>query len=239
MLTLLNGSREAARDALHHFWRQDAIRMPFFQALLGLFVIADLTLILIHILYITGVIVTRLYSIQNDQGYAEFYQALKEGWLVLIFAWYALQSRNWRYLSWAAIFFYVLLDDFLMVHERVGEVLAITLNLQGSFGLRGQDMGELIVFGCSALILLPMLALAYRFGNSTFRRDTLVFVGALLLYIVFALGVDMLHIPFLDTPYSDLFGLLEDGGELVIISLMLWMGFLLLARGGINRSTNC
>jgi hypothetical protein len=220
-------------DTWRDFWQQATIQMPFFRALLALLLSIDLALILIHVLYMTGVIVTRLYSIENDQGYAEFYQAIKQGWLALIMFLYALQSANLRYLAWSAIFCYILLDDFLMVHERVGEAIVETWQIEDQLGLRGQDIGELMVFGVAGLLLLPLLAVALYSGDQRFRRDSLLLIAGFVLYAGFAIGVDIVHIFFLETSLSSFFGLLEDGGELMLVSFLLWIGFLMLARQGL------
>jgi hypothetical protein len=215
------------------FWQQATIQMPFFRALLALLLSVDLALILIHVLYMTGVIVTRLYSIENDQGYAEFYQAIKQGWLALLMLLYARRSANFRYLVWSAIFFYVLLDDFLMVHERVGEAIVNTWQFEDQFGLRGQDFGELLVIGLAGLVLLPLLARSLYSGNQRFRQDSLLLIAGFVIYAGFAIGVDIVHIFFLETSLSSFFGLLEDGGELMVITFLLWVGLLMLARQGL------
>jgi hypothetical protein len=146
---------------------------------------------------------------------------------------YARQRANYRYLAWSAIFFYVLLDDFLMLHERVGEVIVNMWQIEDRFGLRGQDFGELLVIGTAGLLLLPLLAGCFYTGDQRFRRDSLLLIAGFVIYAGFAIGVDMVHILFLETSLSSFFGLLEDGGELILISCILWVGFLMLAREGL------
>lgn len=218
------------RETLTDFWQYVPMQVPFSRALLALLLSIDFALIAIHVLFMMGVIVTRLYSIENDQGYAEFYQAIKEGWLALIMFMYARQRGDYRYVAWSAIFGYILLDDFLMLHERLGEVIVQTWQIGDAFGLRGQDFAELFIFGIAGLLLLPPLAHSLYTGDRRFRQDSLLLICGFVIYAGFAVGVDMIHSFFLDSPLAGFFGLVEDGGELVLITLILWVAFLMLAR---------
>lgn len=222
------------RETLRDFWQQATMQMPFFRMLLLLLLSVDFALIAAHLLYMTGVVETRLYSILNDQGYAEFYQAIKQGWLALIMALYAWQNANRRYLAWSAIFCYILLDDFLMLHENVGLAIAEIWQLDDRLGLRGQDFGELLFIGSAACLLLLPLALNLIRGDQRFRRDSLLLIAGFVVYAGFAVGVDLIHVLLLETVLSDFFGLLEDGGELIVFTFLLWAGLLMLARHGVT-----
>jgi hypothetical protein len=221
-------------EVVQIFGRQGVAQYPFFRVLLAILLIGDLAFIFLHVLYLNNVTNNALYSIKADRGFGELYQVVKEGWISLICFLYAFQSRDRRYLVWSGLFCYVTLDDFFLVHENIGMYIATTFNIQGFLGLRGADIGELAVSAAMALIFIPLLAKSFFSGNRDFRRDSLILLGGILLFAGFAIGVDMLHIPFLDTPLSSVFTTIEDGGEMIVISFILWFVFLIVARTGLT-----
>ena len=75
---------------------------------------------------------------------------------------------------------------------------------------------ELAVLTAAAVPLLALLAVNYARGSATTRRTDRTFALLLLLLTAFAAGIDLVDAAF---PTSSL-PLLEDGGELVVLSLI-------------------
>lgn len=76
--------------------------------LLFLCLATDAGFILVHISYRQlGLLDNPLFSIEDDRGYAEVFQYIKEYWTVLLLGLTALQKRSLLYLSWASFFLYV------------------------------------------------------------------------------------------------------------------------------------
>lgn len=99
--------------------------------------------------------------------------------------------------------------------------------------LRRHDLGELIGSASSGLILLPALLAAYRFAARANRK---VFHDVVLL-VIFGVDVDMVHIAFSGSPRIELvLGILEDGGEMLAVSLLLWYVLLPMMRLAYVRS---
>ena len=73
---------------------------------------------------------------------------------------------------------------------------------------------------------------AYRKGTQIFRKISLD-IGLLVLVLVFfGVVVDMLHsVVRLDNAASFIMGLVEESGEMLAVSLVLWYIFLLNVRG--------
>ena len=64
------------------------------------------------------------WQVGADRSYAEMFGYVKlASVVVLLFATYG-RSKNRVYLIWAAVFAYVLLDDALLIHERLGHAIA-------------------------------------------------------------------------------------------------------------------
>jgi len=88
-------------------------------------------------------------------------------------------------------------------------------------GLRPRDWGELLVTAAVGLVLLTPVATGYVRGNAEAKRHTLVMAMLLALLVFFGVFIDMVHIWL----GSDPWGLLEDGGEMIAVSLVLYYVF--------------
>ena len=90
---------------------------------------ADTIFIILHIIHTyTDYLGNSNFSIQKDRGYAEIFQYIKEFCIALLLLYLAIKRRNLLYLSWSALFGYVLLDDFLKIHERAGVRASVYFN---------------------------------------------------------------------------------------------------------------
>lgn len=197
--------------------------------LLVLLVLMDVLLIVAHILWLTTPYFENYnYSIVQEGGYGETFQYIKAFWLLTMFVWLAVAARQASYLSWAAVFGYLGLDDLMEIHEEVGNSLAVTYELSGMLGQRPRDIGELIVFAVAGGVLLILLGIAWLLGNETFRErsKTLVKLSALLAF--FGIFMDAVHIIFLDSALNEFFAIVEDGGEMVVLSVIVWFAFRML-----------
>lgn len=206
------------------------------SAFLILLLCGDIAFIAIHVANAVAKISgsgNEMFGIDTDGGYPEIYQYLKFFWLAFLLTRLATERREKSYLAWALLFTYLLLDDSLEIHESVGSLVAANLNFAPPFGLRLQDLGELAVSAISGIILLPLLVLAYKNGSAIFRRfsEDMAILFAILL--VFGVGGDMLHSAIkLGREVGFILGTLEDGGEMLAVSLILWYVFLTEVRSG-------
>lgn len=188
---------------------------------------ADLAFIALHsIEALTSFLNSSLFSITKDRSYPEIYQYLKWFWIIILLAYISILMRSFSYIAWSLVFIYFICDDALSIHEIVGKYLAGQLTFTPPLGLRLQDIGELAVTATAGTILLPIVVLAYFRGTEAFKkmsRDMLLLILALVFFGVF---VDMLHISIqLGWKVSFILGVIEDGGEMLVGSLILWYVF--------------
>ena len=149
----------------------------------------------------------------------------------------ALLLLVWRrtgvgvFAAWAAVFASALVDDSMQVHERVGAFLAQQLPLPQAFaGLREQDLGELAVWGLAGVVPLVVVALLHRRSPEHVRAASRGMAVVVAGYAFFGVVVDQLHALALGGPLERGLGVLEDGGELVLLSVAAWYaGALLVA----------
>jgi len=207
--------------------------------LLALLLLGDAVFVALHLVNsLTPLVSNPLLNIEQDRGFAEVFQYLKFIWIIALLGTLYIKTGRLQYLPWALMFIYLLLDDSMSIHESLGGVLASWLSLTPMLGLRAQDYGELIVTAVAALLIFPALILVYWKGAHSFRQFSQDLGLLLLLLVFFGVGVDMLHVlgNELGHGIGFLLGTIEDGGEMLAVSLCVWYVFLTVLYGGTPRS---
>ncbi|WP_175574395.1 hypothetical protein [Algoriphagus marinus] len=202
---------------------------------LNLLLIADLAFISVHCFYLLGIVTGPLYSIETDMGYAEIYQYIKECWIVVLLFILAIDRRRIIYLSWSLLFMYLLFDDSLQIHERLGEYLAQYFELKPMFGLRAQDFGELGVSMLFGFLLFSFIGASYLVSDNLEKQISKRLFILVVLLACFGIFVDILHTAIPWDQVFELFGLLEDGAEMIIVSFIVWFTFSL-GKSQVNPS---
>ena len=208
--------------------------------LLLLLVSVDLVFIVLHMLHVwTPWLPSRQFSIERDLGPAEFFQYLKMTCVAASLGLIFLRTRSWVFAGWGAFFGYLLLDDAFSLHERIGMKIGPLLGIPPAFGLRVDDYGELAVAAVLGLGAFFMVLVSLRRGSATARRvsqDFLVLLGLLAFFAVF---FDALHtMTYFRAPtIAPLFALIEDGGEMIVVSCITAYGFDILNKAGRRRVT--
>uniref|UniRef100_A0A832H2I4 Uncharacterized protein n=1 Tax=Oscillatoriales cyanobacterium SpSt-402 TaxID=2282168 RepID=A0A832H2I4_9CYAN len=187
--------------------------------LFSLFLAADLIFMILHLIHsYTTLLPNHDFSLEQDRGHSEILQYIKEYWIALLLGSLALRMRSLLYLGWSLLFTYILLDDAVEIHERVGRFIVRELGLTDAFRLRAQDFGELAITISVGLFFLVFLGVAYRLSNSTGRRVSRYLIVMLAAFAFFGVVVDIGHVAFGNPSIDPLLILLEDGGELVLMS---------------------
>jgi hypothetical protein len=191
------------------------------RRLLTLFVAADTLFIGLHLVHmLTPWLPNTLYSVETERGFAEVFQHLKAFWIALMFALGWAVHPSFLRAAWAGIFGYLLADDAFQVHERAGDALAHVMRLEPVLGWRPSDLGQLVWMGILGVGVVVTLGVGYVRASVRARGFTLGLLVLLVGYGCFAGGGDALHAWFRHTPWDRWLGLIEDGGELVMMSWM-------------------
>jgi hypothetical protein len=160
-----------------------------------------------------------VYNIGYDHGYGEIFLYAQELLIIVMLLFLAVNRRVALYYGWALLFCFFLIDDAFRVHEYFGETIARDYNLQPLLGLRSIDFGELVstgVFGISLVLLVLIMWRQCRDSEALgFSRFMFLFILGLGFFGVF---VDMFDVVF----DFRIFSLIEDGGEMIVMSLIFW-----------------
>lgn len=208
--------------------------------ILIMFLLADLFFIFFHILhkapYIDDwfpVFDNSSFAITRDLGMAEGFQYIKEYWVVLLLGFLALRRGKKELLGWSLLFAYLLADDMFGLHEKIGDFIAALIGNRLDFllfaNLELDDIGELLgVFALGlifALILVPTYLRLKPEARPVYR--SLTWLLAALLF--FGLGLDLFD-RFVDSyAIQEIFKLAEDGGEMLVMSVICWYAYTLAA----------
>ncbi|MBC8377629.1 MAG: hypothetical protein H8E62_00490 [Planctomycetes bacterium] len=201
-----------------------------------LFLSVDFVFIVLHVINgISPLPNSFLFNITKDHGYAEMYQYIKFFWVIILFAYILKATKSYCYAAWILVFTYFLLDDSLRIHELFGRYIATRFNFTPPLDFRPQDFGELTASVIAGTFLSTIVAWSYLHGSHTFKKitiDLLIFVMALAFFGVF---VDIAKHAFqIGRIVSFGLGIIEDGGEMVVVSLILWYVALLAIRNGVS-----
>lgn len=161
-------------------------------------------------------------GIARDYGYAERWDILKGlATAALFVACFGLR-RQVPFLALAALFALPALDNLFRVHENVGGVIAELLGRRR--GGTVAQLGEVVAFLGLGASVLVLFGASLRHTDAVTRGIALMGLGIGFMIGLFAVGVDLVHMLALrvvgiPTPASRVITLIEEGGELLSISL--------------------
>lgn len=217
-------------------------RLPILVKIASALVLVDLLLIaahissgyLVHLAEIEAV--PRALDVRHPWSASSIFTYVK--WAAVSYLLYRMyiQSRETMYASLCAIFLVVFTDDALEIHERLGHHIQGALGYVQAFGLRGQDYGELTVWAGIGLACLTIFLFGYGRSSRSAKGVGLIFLMGIGAAAFFGIVVDMLDI-MIGTLWSGLaaditqfaFETLEDGGEMIVASLLCSYAYALLA----------
>lgn len=139
----------------------------------------------------------------------------------------ALRYPRQGFFAFTLLFCILFMDDFFEFHEATGRLLEPTLGRYAILGLRPRDIGELTAFLVILAAAVVAFIVVFRRASAQHRplaRRILILIAIL---GFFGVGVDMLHVMSDNLPgivgyaVQGLVGTLEDGGEMVMFSLIL------------------
>lgn len=178
----------------------------------------DAALISSDLLRHAGLLHDIRFAVTTERGYGEWVQYVKAGAVALLLI--TARRNSPVGFVWAGLFAFIMLDDAFAVHESFGRFAAPVLGLPAIGSLRPEQVGELLFYVVIGLVFITALAALLR-GNDPAGRSLSVAVALpFTLLVFFGVVMDMLHSLARDSPYRYATGVIEDGGEMVAMSLL-------------------
>lgn len=201
-----------------------SFREPIGRLLLVLFLITDTVLILFHLTHtLIGSPWEKAFDLGVDRSFGELLIAIKLCWILVLCLLIAWRRRSPVFVGLALVSLLVFAEDFLRLHERVGQALAPDMReafpFLAEYGILALQAGELVWFaGISSVILIVFVA-GYLKSERRDRRAALAIAAFFGVLAFFAIVVDTVHSFFHFGTTADLvLTMIEDGGEMVALS---------------------
>ena len=191
-------------------------------------IVIDILFLILHIARLgIGWPAHNAFNIGVDWGYAEIYQYAKEFYIASALILIASQRRRATFVVWSVFFSFLLLDDSLQFHERLGTGIGRSLDIESFFGLDGHVVGEILASAAFGIVfLIPILSLTFlsrknRIGD--WEHASLFFLTICLVF--FGVAIDALknYVPNLEF----IFDVVEDGGEMIVLSIVAWFVYVI------------
>jgi hypothetical protein len=191
-------------------------------AVLGALLGIDAVFMVLYVVHArSGRLPDGLFSLDVERSLAAWYQFGKTAAVCAALVVLAERIRSAVLVLWAAVFLYALVDDVFELHEGAGRFAQDHLGVGGVAELSGEDLGQLLFAVVVGVALLTSLLYLHARSSGQARRLSLglLLLGAL--FVGFAVGVDAVHAALLTWSIGTRLILLEEGGELVVMSLVL------------------
>ncbi len=201
----------------------NAVKLKHVKVFILLFFI-DFVFLLLHIANQLDLFDMRnkiSYSIAVDGSYGELYQYIKELSIALLLIFIGIRTSKKIYFSWSILFIYFLLDDSLQIHENFGNYLSNYFLLHGSYGLRAQDYGELLVSIFFGTIIFAIIGWFYFRSKQESKDVSKIIFFLILTLMIFGIGFDLIDVIIPISFWQAVFALIEDGGEMIVMSMIL------------------
>lgn len=198
----ISGSRMAARPL----------------ACLAAMMLVDGALIIGDVLLRHGVVADPRYAIALEGGYGELFQYFKA--LLIAGLLLGLVPRLRGATFWGVVFLVFFADDALGLHESAGVWLADRVRLPVLRATLPEQVGEAVVVSAGVLALAAGAAWIHWRGGGPARMLSAALAPGLLLLLFFGGGIDLVHSMMRDHPVREVLGLIEDGGEMLAMSLL-------------------
>ena len=174
----------------------------------------------------------KVLMISYDHGIAETWNILKWAAATTVLMAAAMRACQAATLLLALPTLLMMLDDWLMVHEQMGGLFGQMISRESSVSYITGEIVFALLFAC---VVYGLLILAWILGDDRSRPAITRFAVLYVALGAFGVGIDALHSLYLEAigGYSSteaFVGLVEDGGEMLIISIITFVALSLWVR---------
>jgi hypothetical protein len=162
---------------------------------------------------------TSVWNLAMERGVSEVVEYGKTLACAGLIAWVAVRTRQTAFTFFACLYFVAFLDNAFELHERTGD--------QGArFGL-SDHIAQFVLLAAFAVTMLAAAVAATLRTDAAYRPAATALLALFALLAFFSVVLDALQLPTI----------VEDGGELVVLSLHLFAASLLVGGAGRTPAT--
>ena len=155
-----------------------------------------------------------LFSPAQDGGYFEHFQLILILWCVILSSIWIIKKKYYILFVIPSIYSFLLLDDFLLIHDRVDRYLVLKTNFFTNYPLLSEYFYWLIVFIIVTIFSVP----PFIKGNFEIRNFLKVNFIFFILLSFFALFIDSIKSTYISFPIKIGLMIIEECGEIIVIS---------------------
>lgn len=190
----------------------------------------DVLLILADLLRHAGLLRDVRFAVTAERSYGEWFEYVKA--IIVALLLFGAARRTRAALVWGGLFVYLALDDAFAVHEALGVIVARGLSLPAVKSIEPRQLGELVIYGVVGLAFTIALVSVLRRSDGASRLLTAALALPFALLVFFGAGMDVIHSLLSDRTSRDIVGLIEDGGEMIAMSLLVAITWWATRTGG-------
>jgi hypothetical protein len=141
--------------------------------------------------------------------------------MILFLSEIKFNRRDRAFDFWKYLFLYILVDDIFEVSEHTGRIIGELFSFDTLFGLAPADYGKFAFAIGGGLIVSAFLGYVLRRSSREFVSASFAIFVMLSCFAFFAVVFDIVHALFNQDPrLGYAFGMLEEGGEMIVLSFL-------------------
>jgi hypothetical protein len=188
----------------------------------------DGIMIVLAVMQNLGVFTDPRFLLWWERGFPEMLQYAKYAAGAIIMFRGAARGYGKTAVVWGMLFMLLLCEDSLMIHERIGARIGTYLHLPSIRSMAPAQLGEIVVAAGEGGTLFIALVLTLRTASQASRRLTLALLVGVFALAGFGVIVDAINsMASRGTWIRRVLGFVEDGGEMVAASLLVWTAWVL------------
>jgi hypothetical protein len=183
----------------------------------------DAVMIVLAVMQNRGVLTDPRFLLWWERGFPEMLQYAKYAAGAIIMFRGAARGYGRTAVVWGMLFMLLLCEDSLMIHERIGARIGTYLHFPSIRSMEPAQLGEIVVAAGEGGTFFIALVLTLRTASHASRRLTFALLVGLFALAGFGVIVDAINsMASRGTWIRRVLGFVEDGGEMVAASLLVW-----------------
>lgn len=161
----------------------------------------------------------------EDWGYPELFQYVKYSTILGLVTYLIIGQKKYAYVPAIPLFVLLFIDDVFQLHYKAAWYFVYHLKITTVAGIKAVAIGQLLYYIGIGFGMFLFSLLFYK--NATYQvKKAFAQIGILLVvFLFFGIGIDFLSVlleNYIPTIIKALLTVVEEGGEMISLSLLVW-----------------